>query len=734
MQVAIHSLWLSVVIFGFLGVFPIQFVDAADQNPPDPDTITTVEDIEKLFESYEGAMRSGDMSQAREHIDLAISRSKEFNFEELLPEAYHFLGDWYLRRGVSDSAIVILEEARSKYDPDAEHIELNNMLANAYRFDGRLTDALNLYYQVLAEAEEQNAERIISGLKQNIGVVYGEFGRHEESLDYYQQTLDYAEAARDTSLKIVVANSIGRLNTDLGNYSAAETYLTRSIDLAQEYGSMPDLIYAYLNLGNLYKAQGNSSRSVETYQKGLEVAETINNVRLPVQIHYNMGEMYLDAGNYDQARDEFERSLSMSRELSITNGIYYNNYGLGRLANETGDYEAAVNYLQQALDIAYQIGSKRYQLDVYQQLASTNENQQDYQAAYANLRKAKSYADSLSSEEKDQLLAQYEAELGLEEERLEKDLLEQRYEAQQTILIISLLSVIIIGLIAFALFRMNKKKHRLNRQLEARNDELKNLYQEIGRQNEKLVEINKTNKKLFGILGHDLRGPISNLQAVLHLVRNKAIDAKQFSNYADRIDGELNQTVTTLENFLSWAKTQLQGFKTEIRQVEIQPLVEEVFQTLRFKAAEKGIRLINHVEESLIIETDENMLRIVLVNLVHNGIKFSNLDDSITIEAFSENGYTVFKVIDTGMGIEKQDQEKLFEAFYKGCNGTAGESGSGLGLSLCKEFIELKNGDIWMESEPGEGTTFIFRIPNGDKITQNPNAESHTSRMDSITT
>lgn len=656
-------------------------------------------------------IRQGNMEEARRAIDASMQMAEEIGYEEGLAEAHVNLGDWHLRQGRSGAAIEILEEASERFAHTDASMEIDNLLANAYRFDGRFIDALELFYQVEQEAEARNDERTLARLQQNMGVVYDRLGDQSEALKRYHVSLEYAEAMQDTSMMVVVTNSIGHLNTGLESYDQAEHYLQRSLNLADEYGVRSDMIYASVNLGNLYKQTGEVEEALEHYNLGLEVAREMGDIRAPVQVLYNRGDLYLRQERLEAAQEAFEESLELNSELGLPEGKYHNHVGLGQVTQKRGEYETSIEHLQQALQAAERMESLVLMERAHRRIAEIYEQLGNHHAAYDALRQADTYSDSLVSQDMEQTLARYETEFGLRQERQERELLEERMQAQQTTLIVSVISALIIALIALALYRMYRKKHAMNLRLEERKKELEDLYQQLEQQKAQLQEINRTNKRLFSILAHDLREPISSLQSVVYLFQDKDMQWRDVATFTERVDHQLQRSLTTLENFLTWARNQLEGFDPAIQAVDPRKTADEVVDMLDAKSRNKEVALENRVPESCQVMADSNMLRIILVNLVSNSLKFSQYGDTVTIDAQQDNDTVIIRIIDTGTGIHEKDQPQLFEAFQRGRTGTANEEGSGLGLSLCKEFTEMQNGRIWFDSQIGAGTTFYVRLP-----------------------
>lgn len=229
-----------------------------------------------------------------------------------------------------------------------------------------------------------------------------------------------------------------------------------------------------------------------------------------------------------------------------------------------------------------------------------------------------------------------------------------------------------------------------------------------------LNELNATKDKFFSIIAHDLKNPIKSILGFSELLKEdaKEVENKSISSYANILYSSAKHTAELLENLLEWAKTQQNSFPFSPDEGAINDLITEEINILRPIADHKNIKLVDATVDQIVVTADRKMIGTVIRNLISNAIKFTKKDGSIIVEAFLQHESAVLSVSDTGIGISKEDQAKLFhivDGFTT--KGTEDEKGTGLGLVLCKEFIEKHRGKIWVNSEIGKGCQFSFSIP-----------------------
>lgn len=231
----------------------------------------------------------------------------------------------------------------------------------------------------------------------------------------------------------------------------------------------------------------------------------------------------------------------------------------------------------------------------------------------------------------------------------------------------------------------------------------------------RLQELNATKDKFFSIIAHDLRNPFTSLISFSELIYKNVnrLNAEKIGSLAMRMNDSARQAYTLLENLLHWSKMQTGVLKPDPQELEVRELLDEMKKNSSSMAIEKGIEL--KIEETCParIVADKQMMNTVLRNIIANAIKFSHANSTIVLKAgYHHLNAVLFSVRDSGMGIEKENIERLFNMDSNfSTPGTQNEIGTGLGLRLCREFVEISGGTIWLESEPGLGTVVYFTIP-----------------------
>lgn len=228
----------------------------------------------------------------------------------------------------------------------------------------------------------------------------------------------------------------------------------------------------------------------------------------------------------------------------------------------------------------------------------------------------------------------------------------------------------------------------------------------------RLKGLNTTKDKLFSIIAHDLRTPFDNIIGLTELILENAIDFEESEKYIKILNSSAKNTLILLDNLLNWAKSQTGQLNYIPKKIFISNVILEIIALNRLHAETKKISIVYSSSTEIEVYADENMLRTVLRNLISNAIKFTNIGGKIHIYATLKQEHVEISIADNGIGINKEKSKMLFEIISNTTTvGTANENGSGLGLVLCKEFVNKNGGEIWVESEEGKGSNFKFTLP-----------------------
>lgn len=662
--------------------------------------------VVQLLDEANNDINSSRFSEARKKIKQAGEWSEELDFPKGKQLTALRLAEVYLEVQFFDSARVVLENALEDFPESFYKIQLCNLLATSYRYMNELEKAIETYQMVLKLAVETEQNRMIAAIHQNMAVAYISMGKKAEGLNSYLFSIDYAEQEKDTVFLAIAYNNLGDTYNEFGEFEQAEFYLQKSYDLAVLKDLKSNLLRVTNNLANLKSDQGKFNEALQLYQQALDLSKEVRPNTPPFRISHNLGNLALKMYDPDEAILYFEESLEYCIQLNIPPGIYYNYGGLGNAAEQKGQLTKAIERHQQALEVAEQMGSLPFIQETRLKLYELNKETGDFESALIQFEEYAVLSDSMLDLEQERSFAELENRLELNRQTEINTLLEEKQLQQEKQLKFQLGLIItaafIIILILYILYTINQTSKEKTK-----------AYNQLAKQREELEKLNQEMNKLFAIIAHDLRAPLASMHGILFLLKSGELSKDEIASYTNEIEGNVQKNIDVMEDLLSWAKRQMNGITFVKEELNVHEVVNQVIAKQESRSKLKEISVTNKVNKSMRIKTDINALKLILRNLLSNSIKFTNLGDEINFTSSDKGDKIQLCVTDTGIGMSKDLQEKVFssQSISFSLEGTKGEKGTGFGLSLIKEFVDKLGGTITIESEEGKGTKFCIDLP-----------------------
>ncbi|PKP47006.1 MAG: hypothetical protein CVT92_17235 [Bacteroidetes bacterium HGW-Bacteroidetes-1] len=367
-------------------------------------------------------------------------------------------------------------------------------------------------------------------------------------------------------------------------------------------------------------------------------------------------------------------------------------------------HEKAIQYALEALEYAKANGIIIYEIMVYKSLYTSYYELGDYKNAYEYFnRYTELWGQTYNDDLKLNLLIQkhkHETEMN----RIE---LLNKKKNVRFVAVSSTLIIIVLGVFSFILFKNNKKKKALLDELHKKNNF-------ISQQNDKLTIANATKDKFFSIIAHDLKSPFNSIIGFSNILieRVQEKDYEGIENDAGIILQSSHRAMDLLMNLMEWSRSQTGRIEFNPEHIDMVKLICETVTLFENVARQKSILLNMTLPPTSFVFADKAMISTILRNLIANAIKFTNTGGRITVFTNEKPEGLTVSVSDNGVGIPKASRDNLFriDKTYS-TPGTNKEKGTGLGLILCKEFVDKHGGKIWAESVEAKGSTFHFSIP-----------------------
>ncbi|RYF26234.1 MAG: HAMP domain-containing histidine kinase [Flavobacteriales bacterium] len=263
----------------------------------------------------------------------------------------------------------------------------------------------------------------------------------------------------------------------------------------------------------------------------------------------------------------------------------------------------------------------------------------------------------------------------------------------------------------FIVIKYIRKSHDNERKIiEEKTIAIEHSKQQILLQKDELEERNIEKNKLMSVISHDLRTPLINVQSYLALLAEKEIDDTDRPFLEQSLLKSTNDAMDLLSNLLNWSKSQMEGLSVNLRELNLLTTLVGTLEMEKIYATKKGISIVYQIPSNITVNADSDMLQLVLRNLISNAVKFTPQGGLVIIDAQTIGTKCKISVNDNGSGIAKDKQVNIFSIKSEPSYGTNNERGVGLGLVLCKEFMERQGGNISFKSEEGKGSTFFATI------------------------
>ncbi len=520
-----------------------------------------------------------------------------------------------------------------------------------------------------------------------VGLSYVRLGDPSEAMEYHLRALKICEEFGDRVNEAEVYNHIAIVYVYWGEHRQALEYFGKSLTVHREVGNQFGQALTLLNRCMTFKDLGDYQNALNSGYESLKLLEKFQ-IKWPTTMALcNIANTYLALGQTQQAFNYFDQSLALIDQISDKFTQVYALLNTARAYYKLADHKSARVHAYRGLAIAEESKQKGFQFECHEVLANTFKVEGDFEKALIHFEKFHQLNREVFNEQSDRRLKNLEVRHRTEMAQKEA----QVYQLK-------------------------------NVELEREILERKKLEAELQKTNTQLSELNTNKDRLFSIVAHDLRGPFGPLLMLAELLAESTeeMGAAQVKEASQSIYRSAKGVYDLLENLLEWSRIQLGRLEYRPTRLELHEIVEKNIQLFTPTAQEKRITLQNQVARDLTVFADRYMLDAIMRNLTSNSLKFTSDGGIVTIKA--KPGYAKGQalpedfievaVIDTGVGISPQTLSRLFkvEESYQ-TTGTAHEKGTGLGLIICKEMVERNNGQIWVTSQPGKGTTFKFTVP-----------------------
>lgn|GEM_PF-591270 len=604
--------------------------------------------------------------------------------------------------------------------PDTVRINTNNSISRQLSFIKPI-EALSYTQKAMELSLKTEYKRGIAESYRNLGSIYSYYGSYYLTVFNMQKAIDGYKELNDS---IGLANcyiSMGHMYRYLRNVPQEIAYHKLSFEIHSRLGNRERIGVTAHNLGESYFNNKELEKAKELTQKAILINDSIHSIQVLSSCYKVMGKILMAENNPDEAEIYFKKILHIydslkdnSQKIATIEAFIE----LARISRQRKNISKEEFYLQEAALFVSHYKLTNYTRQIYLDLIElyTQTNRKDKALAYTT--KFRQVSDSLAKievQDKNQLVAGFTKLYQVEKQNsileIENKLKDERAKRKNIILyFIGSFSIVTIILLILLIRNINKIRIT-NEQLEQKN-------MIIESQNEKLEELNETKDKFFGIVSHDLRAPLSAVSSFTDFMLSgqlKELPEEQMNELVTESKSLIDNARKLTDDLITWAQLQMKKEEAHPALLNAAEVVNEVIAVFKETAAKKQITLTHQIDPSLQLFADKNQYLFIIRNLLNNAIKFTPAGGAVTITGSTTGTATTVAVTDTGTGMSKDVTDSIFRVGkLKSKHGTAGETGTGLGLILVHEFVQLNKGQITVKSEIGKGSTFTVTVPASD--------------------
>jgi len=566
-------------------------------------------------------------------------------------------------------------------------------IAAAYEGKGQHILSIKPYLMAVKLLNAVGEDLLIGRCYLDLSNIAFRMGNNERSLEYCMQASSIYKRLNDTTNYISASMLIGQVYIATRKFDEALEIYNQMLELAHQTRDSTLIADNLDHIGVIYSFQEDYVNTLKYFRESQKINLEQNNVKSLAINYSNMGEIFMRQGNFEEGLVFLKKGLTMAQKSDFNSLKVYIYYTMGELYSKMNNPSQAVRNFQLSLSLISEIGEYRERPTVYKLMSEHFERAKKYSDALTYFKFYSASQDSLNSQSAAYQMAEltviYDIDKVDEALRNEKVLSQKERATSAKTIMLQKIGIIIsfIGLLITTTLGIVLYKSQQNLRIA-----------------------NKTREILISIIGHDLRGPMANINKLMEMLKKNILTEKD--DYVRILEKPVKASYDLLQDLLTWSLIVNNRMTYSPQNVNLKEVVDKCFVLHGEVAKEKEIELISTIQEDLLVFADRNHLYTALRNLISNGIKFTPFMGKITVSCSVYSDTISIEVTDTGIGMDPDNVKRLLgNQTVFSTRGTKNEKGSGLGLLLTKECVRINRGVFAIKSIPGQGSTFSFTIP-----------------------
>ena len=618
---------------------------------------------------------TSELDKAEDYASSALTLGKELNYHKGIALSYLYMAHIYEMRADLKRNIVYLKKS-------IEYINAS-----------------------LTLAKENNQQTVLLQCYNSLGIIYQNLGSYNKSLEYHFKSLAIREELKDQKAISIGFTNIGMVFQLWGKYDDAHKYFFRALEIDRRNNDEQGIMINLLNIGVVCQKKEKFAEALTYFNKALVMSRRLKSKEDEAVLLGNIGSTLQHQGKLDESLPYLLSALKLKTDFNMGQSIAHTLNNLSETYLLLNKIDSARDYAKEAIDLSAKSGGLGQLRYGYQNLSNTYFKIGDYKNAYTFYIKSVDAKDSLFSTQKSRQVE--ELQIIYETKKKEQAIAVLKKEKEAAVFKRNSYAILaaLILIVGFLLYYNQKIKTKKNRQLL-----------------EKEQEVEKMQSRFFTNITHEFRTPLTLILAPIATMSEKMSDP-WLSQQLNIMKKNGRRLLTLVNQLLDLSKLESGNLKLNVAQGNIITIIKRVTMSFQSLAESKQIELLVNSETSeLILYFDQDKIEKVLSNLLSNAFKFTPSGGLIRVivqsAAIANNKdpkkYLQIRVKDTGKGIPADKIPHIFNRFYQADDSLVKEyEGSGIGLALTKEFINLHQGSIEVFSQEAKGTEMVLRLPMG---------------------
>ena len=653
--------------------------------------------LNELFEQY----KNSSPLLAKQTILKVIKLAHEIKDERQEILSSNQLANLIMTQVHPDSAIVIFQnnlELSKNISFQKGELQALLGIGTSHWRKGDFITAERYQKEHIELAESVNDRASIAASYKLLASIYTETANYTNAMQYFiLASQEYRELGMLLDFAGTLDN-IGFVQRRLENYESAKNYFLRSDSLYYRLNHQPGRANVQYNIAVIYKNTGDLDKAHFHNQIALEIYERLGDLKRMGYAQYTMGSIFSKKENYNEALKHYKKAINYSEKAGDSINMAYTFSAIGNDYLKLKMNEKARESYLKTVDMAYAKGHELMALEAYQSLSKIYISERNYAKAYESINRYSVLKDSLYTKEKRELASEIEAkyqndqkekEIALlsTEKNLQSLQLEKRVNERNAIIALAFIMLLMAGLL-YNQFRIKQNA------------------------NKKLQEVDRLKSNFFANISHEFRTPLTLIKGPIEQLEHNPKEKLSRENIK-MIRRNTDRVLTLVNQLLDLSKIDGGSLKLEAQEGEIFQFLRAVTSSFSSHAAHRNVAYRVQIPQSEFLTVfDRDKVEKVMNNLLSNAFKFSESGTLVSVDISCDGRGVQMQVADTGKGVPKEKLPFIFDRFYQvDSSATKEKEGSGIGLSLTKDLVQLMNGTIKVSSEIEKGTVFTVHLP-----------------------